>query len=108
MALLSREQILARKVAGKTEVVPLSDGAEVEVRGLTRGEATETSKLDDNEEIEILALSFGLVTPHLTPADVREWRNADGSGDVQTVVEAIQRLSGSAPGQGKEATKSVS
>lgn len=107
MAVLSREQILARKVAGHTETVPLGDG-EVVVRGLSRREASECGKLDDQDEVEALALHFGLVDPALSVDDVRTWREQDESGELQKVVDKIQSLSGSAPGQGKDATKSVS
>jgi len=108
MAVLTREQILARKVAGVTEEVDLGDGSSVIVRGLSRREASETSKVDDDfEEVEILALHYGLVDPPLSVDDVRAWRAGDQSENVQKVVSVIQRLSGSAPGQGKDATKSV-
>lgn len=107
MAVLTREQILARKVAGDVETVDLGDGSEVVVRGLTRGEASKTSGIEDFEEIEILAVSMGLVDPPMTPDDVRAWREQDQSGAIDNVVTTIQRLSGSAPGQAKDATKSV-
>lgn len=114
MALLTREQILARKVAGKTEIVPLGDGDEVEVRGITRGEAAEIGSIDpetvDNpdKEAEIMALAFGLVNPALTLDEVREWYAGEQSGAIQAVSDMIRSLSGQAAGQGKEATKSVS
>lgn len=114
MALLTREQILARKVAGKTEVVELDDGDEVEVRGITRGEAAEIGKIDPelvenmDTESEILALHFGLVNPALTVEDVRVWYKQDKNGSLQKAIEMIRYLSGQADGQGKEATKSVS
>lgn len=107
MAVLSREQILARKVAGKVEPVELSDG-EVVVRGLSRGEASAVGKLDDQDEVECLALHLGLVDPVMSVDDVRLWRAQDESGEIQKVVDVIQRMSGTAPGQGKDATKSVS
>lgn len=107
MAVLTREQILARKVAGRTELVPLSGGDEVEVRGLSRGEASECGKIDDQDDVECLALHYGLVNPALSVDEVRAWRKSDESGEVQKVVDAVQRLSGTAPGQGKDATKSV-
>ena len=107
MAVLSRDEILARKVHGRTEHVELADGSEVVVRGMTRGEASETSRIEDFEEIEVLALSWAMVEPKLTPDEVRLWRSQDESGEVQKVVTAIQRLSGTGAGEGKEATKSV-
>ena len=113
MVLLTREQILARKVAGRTEVVPLGDGTAVEVRGITRGEAAEIGKIDSeredaDKEAEIMALSFGLVNPALTLDEVREWYAGEASGAVQLISDMIRSLSGQAQGQGKEATKSVS
>lgn len=107
MAVLSREQILARRVAGRVETVEL-DGGEVVVRGLSRGEASACGKLEDPDEVEALALHYGLVDPALSLEDARAWREQDESGELQKVVDEIQRLSGTAPGQGKDATKSVS
>ena len=107
MATLTRAEILARKVYGKTDTVTLEDGAQVIVRGMTRGEARELSRIDDPGDVENTALHYGLVEPALSIEDVAKWCANDGSGDVQTVVDAIQRLSGTAPGQPKEYTKSL-
>lgn len=107
MAVLSREQILARKVAGKTEEVDLGDGGSVVVRGLTRAEAGRVGKIDDEQEVECTALHLALVEPALSMDDVRAWQESDDSGTIQRVVDVVQRLSGTAPGQAKDATKSV-
>lgn len=110
MAVLTREQILARKVAGRTEVVDLGDGAEVVVRGLSRGEATmlaEPPYEGNAAETEIMALHLGIVEPAMSVDDVRAWRDNDVSGAIHEVAAVIQRMSGSAPGQAKDATKSV-
>lgn len=107
MAVLSRDEILARSVHGVTERVDLGNGDEIVVRGLTRGEATQTNKLDDEGEIECLALHFAIVEPAMSLDDIRAWRDNDVSGAVQVVANVVQRLSGSAPGQTKEATKSL-
>lgn len=105
---LTRDQILARKLSGNTEEVELDDGAVVLVRGITRGQAAELNGIDDPLTNEATGISFGLVEPAMTPDEVAEWITDEGHGYVQRVVDAIQRLSGSAPGQAKEYTKSVS
>jgi hypothetical protein len=107
MAVLTREQLLARKVAGKTEIVDLGDGSEVVVRGLTRGEAGRVGKIEDEQEVEVTALHLALVEPAMSLDDIRAWQEQDESGVIQRVVDAVQRLSGTAPGQAKDATKSV-
>lgn len=107
MAVLTREQILARKIAGKTEIVDLGDGSEVVVRGLTRAEAGRVGKIEDEQEVECMALHLALVEPTMSIDDVRTWQEQDESGVIQRVVDEVQRLSGTAPGQGKDATKSV-
>jgi len=109
MAALSRAEILARKVTGRTERVDLpgDDGAYVVVRGLTRGESHETVGAT-TREAEVIALAHGLVEPTMTRADVEEWLDGDMAGSIQAVVMMIQELSGSGDGQGKEYTKSVS
>lgn len=106
MTALSRDEILARKVYGDVERVPLGDGYVV-VRGLTRGEAHETygkSTID----AETIAIAYGMVEPAMSRDDVAEWLAADVSGAIQPVITAIQRLSGNEDGAGKEYTKSVS
>jgi hypothetical protein len=109
MAVLSRAEILARKVHGTTEHVDLGNGDEVVVRGLTRGESQELSKhQDDFVYVEVQALAWGLVEPAMTYADVQAWCEGDQSGTLHLVVTKIQELSGTLPGQGKDATKSVS
>jgi hypothetical protein len=106
---LSRDEILARKVHGKTITVTLPvAGGEVVVRGLSRGEARIAGALDDQAEVENTALRFGLIEPALNLDDVETWCEQAASGDVQAVVDAIQDLSGTSPGQAKEYTKSVS
>ena len=108
MAVLSRAEILARKVHGNTEHVDLGNGDEVVVRGLTRGESHElTKRQEDFVFVEIQALAWGIVEPAMTFDDVLAWCNGDESGVVQKVVNKIQQMSGSEPGQGKEATKSL-
>lgn len=115
MAVLTREQILARKVGSENglnvEEVPLGDGSgSVVVRGLTRAEGHRVGKLEadgNTFEMEALALHLALVDPAMSLDDVRDWLTADASGFIQPVVSAVQRLSGNAPGAGKEATKSV-
>lgn len=107
---LTREQILARKAAGRTLEVELDPGETVVVRGMSRGEAAEMRALDQDDVIglEAFALHTCLVDPALTLDEAREWVNDDGSEHVQRVIDAVQRLSGHAAGQAKGYTKSVS
>lgn len=107
---LTAEQILARKVG--EEVVTFPDGTTVKVRGLTRSEANQMRIFEEEHEgdvigLEALAISQGMVAPHLTPEQARAWLEADAHGEIQLVITAIQALSGQAPGQPKEYLKSV-
>lgn len=104
MAVLSRDQILARKMG--REPVELGDG-QVLVRGLTRAEAHAMKELDENYEREVRTLVLGLVEPELDEDDVRAWLAGDTFGAIQPVLERIMSLSGMLEGQGKAATKSV-
>lgn len=105
MAVLSRDQILARKMGH--ELVDLGDGDQVKVRGLTRAEAHEMKEIETNPEREVRTLVLGLVEPELTEDDVRAWLAGDTFGAIQPVLERIMSLSGMLEGQGKAATKSV-
>lgn len=108
MAALSRSEILARKVSGVTERVPIDDvDGYVVVRGLSRGESHETVG-KTTLEAEIIALAYGLVEPAMTREDVALWLADDQAGTIQKLISVIQRLSGNDEGQGKEYTKSVS
>lgn len=102
---LSRAEILARRVHGRTERVDLGDGYVV-VRGLTRGEAQETVG-KEVRELEALIVWHGLVQPELDYADVLEWMDNDESGLFEPIIKAINTLSGNDRGAGKAYTKSV-
>lgn len=107
---LTREQLLARKVAGRTLEVDLGDGETVVVRGMTRGEAALMRERDQDDVIglEAFALSMTMLEPKLTEAEALEWLTQEGSEYVQRAISAVQTLSGAADGQAKEYTKSVS
>jgi hypothetical protein len=101
---LTREQILARKVAGKTEEYKLSDGSgTVVIRGLNRNEAIRIRDSDDElGERDNLLISLGLVEPAMSPAEVAAWGEIEGQFVVMTELsEAIGRLSGMVEGAGK-------
>lgn len=115
--ILSRDAILARRrdaggtgagPAFTTERVELDQGAVI-VRGLSRGEQRAVGRLgDDVDGAEELGLSYALVEPAMTLEDVHEWcQDPDAAADIAAVVAVVHRLSGMAPGQGKDATKSV-
>jgi len=105
MAHLTREQILARK-RGR-DVVELADGSTVEVKGMSRQDAATIAETPEGEQRDAVMMSLGLVSPQLSPEDCLEMF-ADGmNGDVLLITGKILELSGMAPGQAKDATKSV-
>jgi hypothetical protein len=108
--ILSRDDILARKVGGRTELVELPGGGAVRVRGLTRAEGHELRGLEKQgpQEQEIYAVATALVEPKMSEADVRVWFLEGSAGDLQPIAAKINELSGMNPGAGKELTKSVS
>lgn len=99
---LTREQILARKIAGRTEDFTLPDGSgSVVIRGLTRNEALAVRALEDLTERDNLIISFGLVDPVLTPADVGLWGAQDDAGTLTHLSNRLAEISGLAEGAGK-------
>jgi len=101
---LTREEILARKTAGKTEEYKLSDGSgSVIIRGLTRNEAIRIRETEGGlTDRDNLLVSLGLVEPAMTPEDVAAWGEAEGDFMVITELsEAIGRLSGMTQDAGK-------
>lgn len=105
MARLTAEQILARKLG--QEEVDLGDGATVLVRGLNHNEAHQVNQRGDARERDVEMVHLGMVDPAMSREQVEAWFGSDGPGPLGKVSEAITRLSGLAPGQGKDATKSV-
>lgn len=91
--------------------VTLDDGAEVEIRPLSRKEALSVHTLQERDGLgasEALLLHLGMVDPAMTPADIDEWMGDPGAaGDVQAISRAIGVISGMVPGSGKEAYKSA-
>ena len=57
----------------------------------------------DEDAMDVLVLTSGMVDPPLTEAEVREWRAVAAAGAVEPVMQAILRLSG----LGEGAPKSV-
>lgn len=104
MAVLTREQILARKTGRGT--VTLSDGGQVHIRALTRNEALAVRDLETVAEQDNFIISTGMTDPKLSVDDVATWAENDAAGDLAAVSEGIAVISGMSTRSGKEATKS--
>lgn len=103
---LTREEILARKVAGRTEVFDLGDGGEVVIRGLTRNEALAVRGCESTGDMDSMMISFGLVDPVMSPEDVDTWGSADDAGTMIRLSNRISELSGMVEGAGKSGVPS--
>lgn len=101
MAVLTREQILARKIGGKTEEWPIGDDGVVIIRGLTRDEALAVREADTLADKDNLLISLGMVDPKMTPEDVAAWALDDEAGVLAGISTRIGELSGMAEGAGK-------
>lgn len=71
------------------------------VRGLSRAEVLAVRKAaDDNPDgprvlaLERKMLALALVDPKLTEAEVGQWQDASAAGELEPVVQVVQRLSG--------------
>lgn len=102
------ERLLARRA--NTTTVELSAGDVVVVRGMTRAEAAEMRKLDEDDVLglEAFALATCVVEPKMTVEQARLWLENDEHVEIQKVINAIQQKNGEAPDQPKGYTKSVS
>lgn len=91
--------------------VTLEDGAEVEIRPLSRKVALQVHELQEKSGMgpaEAFLLHRGMVDPAMSIEDVEGWMEDDGAaGDVQAVSRAIGVISGMVAGSGKEAYKSA-
>lgn len=77
------------------DTVEIRPGVVVRVRGITRGEMLQASALGDEARQEQMILARALVEPEMTEDEVAQWQQVRGaSGDLQRVVQKVQRLSG--------------
>jgi hypothetical protein len=104
MAMLTREQILARKLGKGFATLP--DGSKVAIRALTRDEVLAGQDLPTAEK-DNLYIATGMTNPIMSVDDVAAWAASGDAGDLVEVSNAIATLSGLAPGAPKEAYKSV-
>jgi hypothetical protein len=77
----------------------------VRVRGLNRMEAMLAQAAADPAEIERKILSFGMVDPELTEAEVKLWQKASTAGEIEPVSSKIAELSGMLSSSAKEAVR---
>jgi hypothetical protein len=81
------------------------DGQTVEIRGLSRAEAIQTRTLGKNPDVEAGATAVEVfIIQHaigVSEAEAKAWHGATPSGDVEKLVDAIARLSGLDPDEGK-------
>jgi predicted HAD superfamily Cof-like phosphohydrolase len=79
----------------------------VRVRGFTRAEVLEIGKrTNDGEYPEAYALSLAMVDPTLSEDEARQWTEVASFGEMETLNQAINELSGIAGRADKEAYKS--
>lgn len=87
----------------KTEEYEIEGIGTVLLRGLSRWESIELSKLEnDRQRQDNLAVSFGLVEPQMAEHEVMAWRKAGSVMEIEMVARKINELSGI----GKDAAKS--
>lgn len=81
-------------IARASAVVELDGGHAVTVRGLSRGESLQISRLSTEEdvlEMEVAIIAFGTDTPI---EDARAWHRSVPFQAVQPVIDRIVELSG--------------
>lgn len=79
----------------------------VRVRGLTRGEIIEISKgVDVARDMEPHSLSLAMLDPQLTEDEVRQWIAVAPFGEIETLTQVVNELSGIKGRADKEAYKS--
>lgn len=81
----------------------------VTVRGLSRMELLLAGKLSDQGPavMERRMLSYAMVDPEMSEADVEKWQACSPAGEIAPVVAKVNELSGIGAGADKEAYKSV-
>lgn len=91
--MLTRDQILARKMGH--DFVQIGDDPDdvVQVRGLNREEAIALAVLDEPVERDRFLIATGLVDPIMTLDDVAAWGKQDGGGPGSALEKLSQRIS---------------
>lgn len=80
-------------------------GEEIEVRGLTRGEAIRVrNNSADMDRMEIIILACGTDLPE---DEIAAWRDSTPAGVVEPIVDVIVRLSGLGEGAQKSSREAV-
>lgn len=80
----------------------------VRVRALSRAQALHLRGTEmSHSKLERKLLSWAMVNPPLTESEVEQWQDASVAGEIETVSEAIIRLSGMEVSSGKDAWKSA-
>lgn len=102
---MDKSALTKDRVTLNTDTVELDGVGPVTVRGLSRYEFMLANKKypDDDMRKERFVLSVAVVDPAgLTEDDIEAWQKASGPMEINTVANAINRLSGI----GKDAAKS--
>lgn len=80
----------------------------VRVRALSRAEVLKVKdKPLDESRMERMLLSYALIEPELTEAEIGEWQAASEAGEIEAVCKEVMELSGLGVDSAKEAYKSV-
>lgn len=93
--MLSREEILARKIGQSKFMLPDGSG-EVAIRGINHAAAAEVGVLRaDGKVTEATAviIHHGLVDPAMSLEDVQAWMEADDAGTLEMLAQEIGKLS---------------
>lgn len=96
--------VLLKGYLPEDDVVLPSGLGTVHVRGLSRQEAIGVAKIDDEQEMERVACSLGMLDPAMSAVEVGEWQKVGVAADLQAVATKISDLSNMAPGSGKGRT----
>lgn len=84
------------------ETIDIPGVGEVTVRGLSRGEVLLLQKSSSNPtQLEQKIIAVGMVDPKVSEKEAALWQKAATSGEVDQVVDAINRLSGLVQGAQK-------
>ena len=101
--MLTREQILARKVIGNTTEHEIGNDT-VLIRGLTRDESLEVRRFRESDDLaaaDNLVIHYGLVEPSMSIEDVALWASQDEAGALTLLSNHIAEMSGLLEGAGK-------
>lgn len=90
--IVSKEALTTSRLRG--EIFPVPGVGNVRIRSLSRAEALQLEHAGSEATKQAMIVKFGVAEPALTIAEVNDWFEAAGAGELQGLLDRLAELSG--------------